>query len=145
MSQEFFGIFFGCFLTILSILSIPNLFASKNENITGFFKKLLLYQGWIGLIACIIGVIGFVQYALKITDKLVIILWLTGLLCAVALALLGLLLSYNLIYTYILSNGKKSEENQEKMRTNAIPLQGKMGLLGLIIGIWSIMAVMMFS
>ena len=130
---------------ILSVLAVPNLFASKKEELTVFFKKLLLYQGWIGLVACILGAIGFVQCVLKIAVEGKPILWLTELLCTAALAVIGFLLSYNVIYTFFLSKSKKSEENLNKMLTKIMPLQGKIAIFGIIIGIWSIMAAVMFQ
>jgi len=137
-------ILLGCFLVILSVLAVPNLFASNKEELTVFFKKLLLYQGWIGLIVCILGAIGFVQCVLKIAVEGKPILWLTELLCTAALATIGFLLSYNLIYMLFLSKSKKSEENLNRMLSRIMPLQGKIAIFGAIIGIWSVMAVMMF-
>lgn len=144
-------IFFGCLLIAASILAIPNLFASKKDNPPNFLKKIIPYQGWIGLIVCIIGIVGLVQCALQITTEMegvllvLILLWFTGMICNAMLVFLGFLLSYNLIYTYFLSKGKKSEENFNKIRTGIMPLQGKIGLLGILVGVWSIMAMMMFK
>jgi hypothetical protein len=137
------GIFFGSLLTVVSILALPNLFLSKKNELTGFFKKLLLIQGWIGLITCIVGAIALVQCAMKIAT-MVAVLWLNGMLCNAALTVIGFLLSYNFIYTYFLSKGKKTEDNLNKMRTRIMPLQGKISILGVLIGIWSIMAAVMF-
>jgi hypothetical protein len=139
------GIFFGFLLTVASILAIPNLFVSKKDELTTFFKKLILLQGWIGLLTCIVGAIVFVQCAMKIATMMAPILWLTEMLCNAALTVLGFLLSYGVIYTYFLSKGKKAEENLNKMRTSVMPLQGKIGIFGVLIGIWSIMAAVMFA
>jgi hypothetical protein len=138
-------IFFGCLLIVMSILVVPNLFASKKEEITGFLKKLLLYQGLIGLIGCITGLIGLIQYFLKIAADIKPILWLTGILCCAMLVILGFFLCYNLIYTLFLTKGKKAEDNLEKMRTNTMPMQGKIAIIGFLLGIWSVMAVGMFT
>jgi len=139
------GILFGCFLTLLGILTIPNLFASKKEELTVFFKKIILCQGWLGLIACIIGVIGVIQCSMEIVMDIKPILWLTDMLCFAALAFLGFLLSYNLIFNYFLSKGKGKEQNTYKTLSNIMPMQGKIGMLGILIGIWSIMAAVMFA
>ena len=144
----FLGILFGCLLTALGLFAVPNLFVSKKKEPTAFFKKLLLYQGWIGLAVCIVGIIAFIQYALQIATAGVPLLWLTNLLCSAGLAILGFFLSYNLIYTYFLSKGKKAEETEEtpdKMRTQIMPLQGKIGILCILIGVWSVMAAVMFG
>jgi hypothetical protein len=144
-------IFFGCLLTVASILAVPNLFVSKKNDLANFFKKVIPYQGWLGLIVCIIGAVGLVQYALQITTKMegvllvLILLWLTGMLCSAMLTFLGFLLSYNVIYTYFLAKKEKAEDNLKKMRTNIMPMQGKIGLLGILIGVWSIMAAVMFA
>ena len=141
----FLGVFFGCLLAALGLFTVPNLFVSKKKEPTAFFKKLLLYQGWIGLIVCIVGIMAFIQYVLKdTTNDMAPFLWLTMLLCSAGLAILGFLLSYNLIYTYFLSKGEKAKETPDKMHTRIMPLQGKIGLIGVLIGVWSIMAAMMF-
>jgi hypothetical protein len=129
----------------MSILTVPNLFASKTEELTAFFKKNLLYQGLAGLATCIIGTIALIQCTLKIATVMAPILWLTEMLCTAALAFFGLLLSYNLIYILFLSKGKKSEENLNKMLTNIMPLQGKLSILGILLGIWSVVAAVMFA
>ena len=156
----FLEILFGCLLVALGLFAIPNLFASKKKELTTFFKKLLLYQGWIGLAACIVGIMAFIQYVPKgATTDMTPFLWLTMLLCSAGLAILGFFLSYNLIYNYFLSKGEKvkeakeakpeeeipTEETQDKMRTQIMPLQGRIGILAILIGIWSIMAAVMFA
>ena len=143
----FLGILFGCLLTALGIFAIPNLFVSRKKEISDFFKKMLLHQGWIGLLVCIVGVMALIQSALKIATDIKPILWLTEMLCCAGLAILGFLLSYNLIYTIFLSKGKKAakeEETPNKMRTQIMPLQGKIGILCILIGVWSVMAAVMF-
>ncbi|MCL2511499.1 MAG: hypothetical protein FWF09_05565 [Bacteroidales bacterium] len=140
----FLGILFGCLLVALGLFSIPNLFVSSKKEISDFFKKLLPYQGWIGLVVCIVGVMALIQYALKIATDIKPILWLTEMLCCAGLAILGFLLSYNLIYLYLIPKGKKAEETPDKMRTQIMPLQGKIGILCALIGVWSVMAAVMF-
>jgi len=141
----FLEILLGCFLVALSILALPNLFVSKKGELTPFFKKLLLYQGCFGLIALIVGAMALIQCALKIAVMGIPILWLTDMLCYATLATLGFLLSYNLIYILFLSKGEKPEETPSKMRTSIMPLQGKISILGILIGIWSVMAAVMFA
>jgi len=140
----FWGILLGCFLAALSILAIPNLFISKKEEMSDFFRKILLYQGLAGLISFIAGIIALIYYAPQIIE-MVAVLWLTFMMCAVALAGFGFLLIYNLIFMLFLSKGKKTEVNHHKMTTSIMPLQGKLSILGIIIGVWSIMATVMFS
>jgi len=138
------GILLGCFLIALCILTTPNLFVSKKEEMSTFFKKILLYQGLAGLVACIVGTIMLIQCVLKIATVMAPILWLTELMCTAALASFGFLLSYNLIYSLFLIKGKKSEDNLHRMRTNMMPLQGKLSILGILLGVWSVTAAVMF-
>jgi len=138
------GILSGCFLTALCMLAVPNLFVSKKEEMSAFFKKILIYQGVAGLISCIIGIIALIQYAIQIAT-MVAVLWLTSMLCTASLAGFGFILSYNLIYTLFLSKGKNLGDNLHKMVANIMPLQGKLSIIGVIIGVWSIMATVMFT
>jgi len=144
------GILFGCLLTVVSILALPNLFVSKKDDFSDFFKKMILYQGLTGLIVGIAGVIGVVLFAMSIVTEMegvllvLLMLWLTGMLCTALLAILGFLLSYNLMYTLFFSKGKKAPESLKKMRTRIMPMQGKIALLGILLGIWSIAAAIYF-
>jgi hypothetical protein len=138
------GILLGCFLTIISILAVPNLFVSKKEQMSVFFKKMLLYQGLAGLVACIVGIIALIHYAQQIAT-LVAVLWLTSMLCTATLASYAFLLIYNLIYLLFLSKEKNSVDNLQKMTANIMPLQGKLSILGIVIGVWSVMAAVMFT
>jgi len=151
----FLDILFGCLLTALGLFSVPNLVVSKKKEISPFFKKLLLYQGIAGVVICVVGVMAFIQYVLKGGTVMVPYLWLTMLLCSAGLAVLGFLLGYNLIYLYLYSKGaktkaevpegEKAEEPQDKMLTHIMPLQGKIGIVVILLGVWSVMAAVMFS
>ncbi|MCL2041786.1 MAG: hypothetical protein FWG84_07090 [Bacteroidales bacterium] len=138
-------ILLGCCLFLLSAFAVPNLFVSKKKEISAFYKKLILYQGLVGLVACVLGAIALFQSTLKIAAEGKPILWLTEMLCTAALAVIGFLLCYNLIYTLFLAKGEKTEESRKKMLTGIMPLQGKIGLLGVAVGIWSVMAAVMFA
>jgi len=53
---------------------------------------------------------------------------------------------FNFLQEYIifLAKGEKTEESQNKMLTSIMPMQGKISLLGVAVGVWSVMAAMMF-
>jgi len=55
------------------------------------------------------------------------------------------MLGYGLINKYILSKNADAVEKGEKLRAKIAPLQGKLGILGIGVGIWMIVASFMFA
>jgi nicotinamide riboside transporter PnuC len=71
--------------------------------------------------------------------------WLTLFVYAVVETALGFILGYSLIVKYVLSKNEKSAQKGEELLAKLLPLQGKLGLLGLIIGIWCIICSILYA
>jgi len=137
---------YGITLIILGILAAPSLLLSRKPNAKELLDKITPYQGWIGLVFCIWGIWGVIQAILSIS---ILgswpIWWITWIASSAIQAVLGFLLGYGMINKLLLSKSEEAKEKGEKLLAKLAPLQGKFGLIGIIIGIWVILASILFS
>lgn len=140
---------YGITLILLGLLAVPSLILSKKPNAQELLDKVAPYQGWIGLIFCIWGILGIVFTILGIgllgAGLWGIIWWVTQLLCCVAEALLGFLLGYSLIVKYGLSKNEAAKEKGEQLLAKLRPMQGKIGIFGIIMGVWVIICSFLYT
>lgn len=134
---------YGITLIILGLLAVPSLILSKKPNAKELLDKIAPYQGWIGLIFCIWGVIGTIFGIIALPGYIAIGLWgiifgVTSLACSLIEAILGFLLGYSLIAKYALSKNEAAKEKGEQLLAKLAPMQGKFGIIAIILGLWCI-------
>ncbi|MDY7394292.1 hypothetical protein UMM65_03505 [Aureibaculum sp. 2210JD6-5] len=136
---------YGISLVLLSIIAVPSLILSKKPNAAELLAKIEPYQGWIGLVFCFWGVWGIISAFLNM-DWLTAapIWWITLLAGSVVEAGLGFMLGYGQINKLFLGNNPKAQEKAAMIREKIAPKQGELGVLGLIVGAWMIVASFMF-
>ncbi|MDO6854527.1 hypothetical protein Q4599_13115 [Cellulophaga lytica] len=135
----------GISLILLSILAVPSLLLSKKPNAKELLEKIEPYQGWIGMVFCFWGIWGIVSAILTIGWLSTWpILWITYLVGNIVTAALGFMLGYGLINKYVLSKNEAAKAKAEEMRDKIAPKQGKLGLIGLILGAWMIVSSFLF-
>jgi hypothetical protein len=128
-------------LIILGLLAIPSLVIAKKPEAKELFDKVAPYQGWFGVVFAVWGVWGIISSILNIgwlTSAP--IWWVTLLAIAVVEAVLGFILGYGLIQKYALSKNAEAAEKGKALLAKLLPLQGKFGIAAIIIGIWAIIA-----
>jgi len=136
---------FGITLILLSIIAVPSLVLSKKPNAKELLEKIEPYQGWIGLIFCLYGVWGIIFSILNIAWLTKYPIWWGTLLTVnIIQAALGFMLGFSLINKYILSKNDTVKDNAIILREKLAPKQGKLGLLGLGLGLWMIVANILF-
>lgn len=136
----------GITLIVLSIIAVPSLILSKKPNAKELLEKIEPYQGWIGLVFCIWGVWAIIQSVLNLGWlSTAPIWWATYLASGVVQAGLGFMLGYGVMNKLFLSKNAEAKEKAEQLRAKIAPKQGKLGLLGLAVGAWVIVASFMFS
>ncbi len=137
--------FYGIQLILLSLIAVPSLILAKKPNAQELLDKIAPYQGWIGLVFCISGIWGIIQAILNMgllsTFPIWWITWLAG---SVVQATLGFILGYGIISKYILGSSEEAKEKGAQLLAKLAPLQGKLGILGVGVGIWIIIANIMF-
>ncbi len=132
---------YGILLIILGLLAVPSLLLSKKPNAKELFDKITPYQGWIGCVFAIWGLWSIISCILGIGLLATWpMLWITSLLVAVVEFGLGFILGYGLIQKYALSKNEKGAEAGEKLLAKLMPLQGTLGIVAIILGIWQIVA-----
>ncbi|GAA0189435.1 hypothetical protein GCM10009122_49690 [Fulvivirga kasyanovii] len=136
---------YGITLMILGVLASPNLLLAKKPNAKEILDKITPYQGWIGLVFCFWGIWGIIQAVLNmglLTNWP--IWWITWLASSLVEAVLGFILGYGMISKLLLSKNEEAKKKGEQLLAKLAPIQGKLGLAGIIIGAWVIVAGILF-
>ncbi|MGI9552557.1 MAG: hypothetical protein ACR2MT_15245 [Aurantibacter sp.] len=136
----------GISLILLSIIAVPSLILSKKPNANELLAKVEPYQGWLGIVFCFWGIWGIVNAVLNLGWLNVSpVWWATFLGGNVVSALLGFMLGSGLINKLFLSNNETAQLKAEEFRRKIAPKQGMLGILGLIVGAWMIMASFLYT
>ena len=132
----------GITLIILSLIAVPSLILAKKPNAQELLDKVAPFQGWIGVAFCVWGIWGLIQMIMLLgwlgAGFYGIINWATWFLYAVVATTLGFILGYSLIVKYVLGKNEKAKEKGAQVLAKLVPLQGKLGILGLVVGVWCI-------
>ncbi|MGJ8659197.1 hypothetical protein [Cellulophaga fucicola] len=136
---------FGITLILLGILAAPSLLLSKKPNAQELLDKITPYQGWIGLGFCVWGVWGIISSVLNIGWLTTFpIYWITFLAVNVLLAALGFILGYGMINKHLLAKNEEAKAKGEVLLAKLRPLQGKLGMAAIALGIWQIVTSILF-
>lgn len=136
----------GITLVLLSIIAVPSLILSKKPNAKELLEKIEPYQGWIGIVFCFWGIWGIITAVLNIGWLSVApIWWITFLAGNIVSAALGFMLGFGLINQFFLSKNENAKEKAETLRTKIAPKQGKLGVIGIVVGVWMIVASFLFT
>jgi hypothetical protein len=134
---------YGIWLLVLGVVAVPSLVIAKRPDAKQMIDKLTPYQGWIGAVSCLWGVWGIISCILNLgllsTHPIWWASWLAG---SVLQAALGLILGIGTLKTFI-----KNPQAQAKMDETLTKIQPKQGVLGLAaigVGIWEIVASILF-
>jgi hypothetical protein len=136
---------YGITLIILGLLAAPSLLLSKKPDAKELLEKITPYQGWIGLAFCFWGIWGVIQAVLNLGLLTTFpIWWITWLSSSAIEAVLGFILGYGMISNLVLSKNEGAKQKGEQLLAKLAPIQGKLGFAGIIIGIWVIIASILF-
>lgn len=136
---------FGITLILLSIIAVPSLLLSKKPDAKELLDKIEPYQGWIGLVFCFYGVWGIVTSILNMGwISSFPIWWVTLLAGSIVQAALGFMLGFGLINKLFLAKNEAAKEKAMLLRAKLAPKQGKLGIVGLLVGAWMIVASILF-
>ena len=136
----------GITLIILSIIAVPALILGKKPDAQELLDKITPYQGWIGLAFCFWGIYGIVFQGILGLSWMSTwpIFWITALAVNIMHALLGFLLGFGTISKLVLSKNEEAKAKGEALLAKLRPLQGTIGLIGIGVGIWCIIASFLF-
>ena len=136
---------YGISLIVLGILASPSILLSKKPDAKELLDKITPYQSWIGLVFCFWGIWGMISAVLNLGWLASApIWWITFALGSVLEAALGFLLGYSLLVKYVLSKNEEAKKKGDELLAKLQPIQGKIGLLGVCLGIWWTVASLIF-
>ena len=133
-------------LIALGVLAAASSIVAKRPDAQVYIDKLVPYQGWLGLIACLWGIWIIITAILNLNwFTFVPIWWLTYAATGALIAALGLLLGYALLTKFILSHSAEAVRRGEQLRLGIVPYQVMLGYVAIVLGIWTILATFIYS
>ena len=136
----------GIMLVLLSIIAVPSLVLSKKPNAKELLEKIEPYQGWIGLVFCILGVWGIITSILNLGWLTTApIWWITLAAGSLVQATLGFMLGSGLMNKLFMGKNPEAQKKAEELRSKIAPKQGKLGILGIAVGVWMIVDSFLFT
>lgn len=137
------GLFAGLWLIVLGVLAIPSLIIAKRPEAKDLIAKISPYQGWIGAISAFWGVWVIISSILDLGGLTIYpIWWATYLADGVVQLALGLLLGVGVLKTFI--KAEAAHEKLDQAINKLSPYQGTLGLVAIGLGIWVIVANILF-
>ncbi|EKP14657.1 hypothetical protein LEP1GSC191_3389 [Leptospira borgpetersenii serovar Mini str. 201000851] len=127
---------------MLSILAVPSLLLAKKPDAKELLAKISPYQGWIGLVFFFWGIYGIVFQGLLGLGMISTwpIYWVTLLAGNIVQTVLGFILGFGTISTYVLSKNEEAKKKGAELLAKLAPIQGKLGIIGIAVGVWTIIA-----
>lgn len=135
---------YGIWLAILGVLGASSLIIARRPDAAEMIGKFAPYQGWMGVASAAWGLWGIISCVLSIgLLALFPIWWITWVACSVVQTLLGLLLGVGVMKTFI--KDPAASEKLDQTIAKLSPFQGTIGLAGIGLGIWTVLASFMFA
>jgi len=138
------GFVSGAWLAVLGMLGASNIIIAKKPDAKEIIAKLAPYQGWIGAVSALWGLWGIISSVLHLGWlTLAPIYWITFLAAAAVQFALGLLLGIGVLKSFI--KQPQAVEKMDQLVTKLAPKQGVLGLISIGLGVWMILAAILFS
>jgi hypothetical protein len=135
--------FFGVWLFVLGVLGASNLIIARKPDAKELIAKIAPYQGWIGAVSALWGVWGIISAVLNMGMLASHpIWWITWLATDAILVALGLLLGIGTLKTFI--KQPQAVAKMDMMVAKLAPKQGVLGLIGMGLGAWCLVASFLF-
>jgi hypothetical protein len=134
----------GVWLAVLGILAASNLIIARRPDARELIGRLAPYQGWIGAVSALWGIWGIISCILNIGwMTLSPIFWFSWLVDSVLLTALGILLGVGVLKTFI--TAPAANEKMDQTIAKLAPFQGTLGLAAIGLGVWMVIASVVFS
>ncbi len=118
------------------LLGAANLIIAKKPNAKELIDKLMPYQGWIGVLLVVWGVIDVIRLVTSLGALSSAGIWMViWILTPLTERGLGFLLGYGLISKYALSKNPQALEKGQQVRAKLAVYQGPLGLAAIAIAI----------
>ena len=135
--------FHGIWLILLSLLAVPSLLTSRRPDAAAQLAKLAPYQGWFGAISVFGGAWGVISALLHMGWLAHWpIYWVTWLADGIVLFSLGILLGVGVLKSFI--KNAEAQRRMDQTIARIAPYQGTLGIVGLVLGVWMVVASLLF-
>jgi hypothetical protein len=119
-------------LILCGVLAAANFIIQKQPNSRKFIDKVSPYQGWIGVVACVVGiwiVVTTLLYGPGIYSTL------GRLITGCLEASLGFLMGFGLIVAHVLKDSPDAVAKAQQMRDKLATMQIPLGLAAIVLGV----------
>jgi hypothetical protein len=141
--KESVPMLFGVWLIVLGVLGASNLIIARKPDAKELIAKVAPYQGWMGAVSALWGVWGLISAIINISMLTSSpIWWATWVATDVLLVALGLLLGIGTLKTFI--KQPQAVEKMDMLVARLAPKQGVLGLVGIGLGAWCLVASFLF-
>lgn len=129
---------YGFILIAIGLLAVPSLVLAKKPNAKEIFDKVGPYMGWIGIISILLGIWDLIHAVQSLgllkSGVLAILIWVLIVVMGLVELGLGFIMGYSLLSKHALK-GEAAAAKGKELLNKLLPLQGKMGISAIIIGI----------
>jgi hypothetical protein len=141
----YFG--YAAWLIVLGALGASNLIIARKPDAKELLAKFAPYQGWMGACSALGGVWMIISAIMALgllsSGFSGMMLWITYMATAVVQASLGLLLGVGTLKTFI--KQPQASEKMDQVVAKLAPYQGTLGLIAMGLGVWEIVAIILFG
>lgn len=138
------GLIAGIWMILLGVLGAANLIIARKPDAEEWIKKLAPYQGWFGAISAIWGLWVLISCVLNLgLLSSWPLWWVTLLAMGLGLFSLGLLFGVGVLKSFITQ--PSAVEKIDLMVAKLSPFQAKLGLVAICVGVWGILAPILFT
>lgn len=124
---------------VLGLVAASSLIASFNKDAEGLIKTISQFQGYIGVLAFIWGVLGIFWYVLNFSlmgnyffD------WLTLTAISGIELILGFIAGFGLIAQYTMKGNEEVEKKATELLNKLSPWKTTLGIIGIGVGVWAL-------
>ncbi len=130
-----YSFFYGIWLFVIGVLAAPNIIVSRKPEAKEWIDKLVPFQGWLGAISLVWGIVQVIRFLSKLRwFDVVPLAYITWIVYALCLVVIGILLGMNLIKSFV--SNEEAKQKMDRLVTQLAPKQGTFGLISVIVGLW---------
>ncbi|MBN1945348.1 MAG: hypothetical protein JW797_06695 [Bradymonadales bacterium] len=132
-------------LILCGVLASASAIVKRKPDAQQLFDKLLPYQGWIGVVVGIWGIVTIIHaFTITIVLRIFPLWWITYFVTGLLELALGFILGFALISKYVLSKNAEAEKKGEEVRAKLAVYQVPLGYAAIILGLWGIIAYIIY-
>ncbi len=131
-------------LIIISVLVAPSIVTNYEPKVKAYVDKLSPVQGWIGMITMFWGAWRLIKCLLAYKDINSRTWWFTLLIGSVLIIANSFILGYMKLKKHVFSRSPEAKEKAEVIMQRLKPLTKLLSVVGILFGVWMIIAYILF-